>query len=262
MIELNLPIDVRRDDAWVCVKSDSKVPFQSGKFKAASPSDTSTWSSFESAVNDVYSGKYDYVGYCFHDNGIVGIDIDDGFDEDGFLSELAVDIINACKSYTEYSRSGRGVHILVRGNLDFKGANNRAGVEIYRTGRYFIMTGKKLIYDTMIDNQESIDYIVTKYFPVVDKTSSAGNYKDTIYKPVKKFVKGKMVTEFPPIPDGCRNISLTSYAGQLRTSGADENTIRESLKKVNKIACTPPLPDNEIEGIIKSVMRYKCEKKK
>lgn len=47
----------------------------------------------------------------------MGIDIDDGYDQDGFLSPLAAEIIGMYESYTEKSKSGRGFHILLRGTL-------------------------------------------------------------------------------------------------------------------------------------------------
>lgn len=255
MTEMMIPPQVRNDPAWVNVRADSKVPFQSGIYKAASPSDVNTWGDFETALNSLYSGKYDGIGYCFHNNGIIGIDIDAGFDEDGFLSDLAVDIINACKSYTEYSRSGRGVHILVYGDLPWNGANNRNGVEIYKTGRFFIMTGKKLIHSDIKCNQPAIDYIIDKYFPDVT-VESGESIHGTIYKPIRKMVDGKLITEYPPIAEGCRNISLTSYAGQLSSMGLSAEEIFRKLVKVNNTACSEPLECRELQSIVKSVMRY------
>lgn len=118
---------------------------QTGQKKAASSVLPDTWGTFDCAVLNVANGIYDGIGYVFNDDGLIGIDIDDGFSE-GLLNPLAADIIGHCGSYTEKSRSGRGVHILLKGSLPFKGRNNRAGVEIYRSGRYFIMTGKVIIY--------------------------------------------------------------------------------------------------------------------
>ena len=43
------------------------------------------------------------------------------------------------------------------------------GVEIYKSSLYFIVTGEKLIYETMIENQEAIDYVVGKYFRVIPR---------------------------------------------------------------------------------------------
>ena len=170
----NIPQDIQNLNQWVCAHSDSKIPMRAFSPYPASSTDASTWSSFDTAVDAVRTKRYPYVGFVFNDNGIVGVDIDSGFDEEGFISPLAADIISKCKSYTEKSKSGRGFHILLRGDLPFKGKNNRSGVEIYKTARYFIMTGDTLLYDTIIDNQEAIDYIVDKYFPEMRDNENKG----------------------------------------------------------------------------------------
>ena len=123
---------------------------------------------------------------------------------------------------TEKSRSGRGVHILMRGKLPFSGKNNLAGLEIYQARRFFIMTGKVLIFPEIIDNQEAIDYVVEKYFKETEKTGSNSNMVQRIYSP--KFPKptgGRIFVrpDYPEIPDGGRNISLTSLAGALHNTG-------------------------------------------
>lgn len=224
----------------------------------ASSSAPHTWSSFETAINAIADGKYDYLGFVFNDNGIVGIDIDDGYDNDGFLSELAVDIIDKCKSYTEKSKSGRGFHILVKGDLPFKGRNNRAGVEIYKTARFFIMTGETLFHPTIVENQAAIDYIVEKYFPEMrEGTSSSMN--TTIYTPTWEKPKEKIALrpKYPPIPDGTRNLSLTSLAGQWHNLGYTKEAIYKELLYANSVACNPPLDINEIQCIVNSVTRYR-----
>ena len=130
----NIPVELIQEKAWVNVWNNSKIPMQSTVRKAASSTLPDTWSNYIDAEKNVQHGYYDGLGYVFHDTGLVGIDIDAGF-TDGFLSPLASDIISHCESYTEKSRSGRGVHILVRCSLPFKGKNNRSGVESYRSSR-------------------------------------------------------------------------------------------------------------------------------
>ena len=144
----NIPSELQSIPQWVCAWRNSKVPMQANEKKAAASSSPETWASFEDAKAAVEKGRYAYLGFVFADNGIVGIDLDTGFDDDGFLSPLAIDIIRHCTSYTEKSKSGRGVHILVKGTLPFKGKNNRQGVEVYQTGRYFIITKNGLCPDT------------------------------------------------------------------------------------------------------------------
>ena len=142
----NIPPELKELPQWVCTAGDQKVPMiatMSGF--AASSTNRNTWSTFGCAARAVETGRYGYVGFVFNDNGIIGIDIDDGYDEDGFMSELAADIIGKCESYTEKSKSGRGFHILLKGKLPFGGKNNLKGVEIYKSSRYFIMTGDTLL---------------------------------------------------------------------------------------------------------------------
>ncbi len=255
----NIPDELKCLHQWVGVGVDSKVPIRVDTLFAASSTNPDTWSSFVEAKEAIEQGEISYPGFVFNDNGIVGIDIDDGYDEDGLMSELAVDIIGKCESYTEKSKSGRGFHILLKGDLPFKGKNNLKGVEIYKTARYFIMTGDMLLYDTIIDNQEAIDYIVDKYFPDVREGASDRVTNNRIYTPIWVKTEGKigLRPEYPPIPDGTRNISLTSVAGQWHNLGYNKEEIYRELLYVNSVACKPPLDINEIQCIVNSVTRYK-----
>ena len=68
---------------------------------------------------------------------------------DGEIAPEALQIVNWCNSYTEYSLSGKGLHIIVKGTLpkqishklDMSQAGFKA-LEIYDSGRYFTMSGK------------------------------------------------------------------------------------------------------------------------
>ena len=204
-------------------------------------------------------GEITYPGFVFNDNGIIGIDIDDGYDEDGLMSTLAADIIGRCESYTEKSKSGRGFHILLKGNLPFKGKNNLKGVEIYKTARYFIMTGDTLLYGNLVENQEAVDYVVDKYFPEMREGASERVISNRIYTPQweKPTEKISLRPVYYPIPDGTRNISLTSIAGQWHNMGYEKEDIYRELLYVNSVACQPPLDVNEIQSIVNSVTRYK-----
>ena len=255
----NIPKELKELPQWVCAKGDSKVPMRAAMNCAASSTDSSTWSSFDIAKNSVVRGYNDYVGFVFNDNGIIGIDLDDAYDEDGFLSPLAADIIGRCASYTERSRSGTGIHILLYGDLPFKGKNNLKGVEIYKSSRYFILTGDTFIYNKMVENQDAIDYIVETYFPEMRESESDQCINTRIYTPIWVKTEGKigLRPEYPPIPDGTRNISLTSLAGQWHTLGYNPEEIYNELVYVNSIACNPPLDLNEIRSITNSVTRYK-----
>lgn len=256
----NIPYELRNLKQWVGVGIDSKVPMRVDTLYSASSTNPCTWCSFEEAREAVECGEITFPGFVFNDNGIVGIDIDDGYDTDGFLTPLASDIIAKCKSYTEKSKSGRGVHILLRGDIPFKGKNNRNGVEIYKTARYFIMTGDVLLYPDIIENQEALDYIVDKYFPEMRESDNKG-LAPKIYTPEwdNPITDGqvKLRPNYPMILNGSRNICLTSLAGMLHTQGYNQQAIYEELSYCNAVACKPMLPDGEVIAIVNSVTRYK-----
>ena len=253
-----IPKELRDYEQWVCTKGDSKVPIDPFYGFNASSTDPDSWTSFETAVKQVKSGKYDYIGFVFNDNGIVGIDVDDGYDEDGFLSELATDIISKCHSYTEKSKSGRGFHILLKGDIPFKGKNNLKGVEIYKQSRFFIMTGDVLMYDKIIENQEAIDYILDKYFPIMRENHQSSSC-DRIYTPIWEKQQGRIQLRpvYPKITTGSRNICLTSLAGMLHNQGYSPQQILEEISYCNKVACEPMLYERELMCIVNSVTRYK-----
>ncbi len=258
----NIPAELTNLKQWVCALEGSKVPMRAWENEPASSTNPATWSWFEAAHKSVIEGHYDYCGFVFADNGYVGIDIDDGFDEDGFISPLAADIIDRCRSYTEVSRSGRGFHILLKGTLPFKGKNNLAGVEIYKAARYFILTGRVVLYDAIAENQGGIDYVVEKYFPDVQRQSDGVTVgRDRIYSPrwEDPVVDGrvKLRPVYPRIPDGSRNICLTSLAGMLHNQGYSKGQIYDELLYANTAACDPPLDKSELRSICNSVTRYK-----
>lgn len=255
----NIPNELKNLNQWVGVGVDSKVPMRVDTLGWASSTNPDTWSSFEETREAIEQGEITYPGFVFNDNGIIGIDIDDGFDEDGFMSELAADIIGTCQSYTEKSKSGRGFHILLKGELPFKGKNNLKGVEIYKTARFFIMTGDVLLYSDIVENQQAVDYIVDKYFPDMREGASERTTNNRIYTPKweRPTEKISLRPVYYPIPDGTRNISLTSIAGQWHTMGYNKEEIYRELLYVNSVACTPPLDINEIQSIVNSVTRYR-----
>lgn len=255
----NIPMELRQLDQWVCVSRDRKVPMQAFGFAPASSTNPATWSSFDEALLAVRLGFYDYLGFVFADNGIVGIDIDDGFTSDGNISPLAEAIIQQCDSYTELSKSGRGFHIFVKGDIPFKGKNNLAGVEIYKDARFFIMTGT-IVHTGLIENQTALDNIVYKYFPETRESKST-TVTPRIYNPQWDCPKGckrvKIKPNYPTIPDGCRNICLTSLAGMMHSIGYSKGQIYRELQYANDTACKPPLDDGELRSICNSVTRYR-----
>lgn len=75
--------------------------------------------------------------------------------------------------------------------------------------------------------------------------------------PIGRKVGGNHSQTLPAvITEGVRNATLTSLAGAMRRKGAGERSIVAALFVENTERCRPPLPEEEIAKIARSVCRY------
>jgi putative DNA primase/helicase len=90
-------------------------------------------------------GGWNGVGFAFlPGDGLIGIDIDGAIDlATGEMSPMCANIIEACRSYTERSPSGKGVHIIVKGHTD-SNKDNGIGLEVFCGRQYFTFTTDRL----------------------------------------------------------------------------------------------------------------------
>ena len=105
---------------WVCYKDKiPKNPFTGANAKSNDPA---TWSDYSTALRTLQTGNYDGIGFQFgvYEAGtlrISGIDLDHVVRADGTLEPFALEIVEQMNSYTEYSPSGTGLHILCKVKL-------------------------------------------------------------------------------------------------------------------------------------------------
>ena len=59
-----------------------------------------------------------------------------------------------------------------------------------------------------------------------------------------------------PIREGQRNLTLASVAGSLRDRGLDPETMCVVLLEVNRLRCEPPLGEQEVIAVGRSVSKY------
>jgi len=95
------------------------------------------------------------------------------------------------------------------------------------------------------------------------------NYKPSKFKPAampnwlldllqeNKVVAPVITDEQGYYIDGTRNSSLTSLAGTMHRRNMSQDAICLALQVENKQRCFPPLPELEVENIVKSIIRYK-----
>lgn len=155
-----LPDELKKLDRWVNWRFEerngkpTKVPINPLNSGRAMSNNPATWGTFEDAVNNAYLNGNKGIGFMFSGDGILGVDIDHCKDhETGALTAEAKDIINTVDSYTEFSQSGSGIHIICYGKLPEGGRRRKGNVETYEVGRYFIMTGNT-IDDGHLDIEE------------------------------------------------------------------------------------------------------------
>lgn len=146
-----IPAELKARHQWIVWRYEerdgkrTKVPYNPRNGKRAASDDPHTWSALEEALetlNTKHRGNFDGIGYVFSANDpYCGIDLDGALDEEGYLAEWADVIVVQLNSYTEITPSGRGLHILIKGELPV-GGRRKGTLEMYDSGRYFTMTGE------------------------------------------------------------------------------------------------------------------------
>lgn len=121
----------------------AKVPYQANG-KSASTTDPATWCSYSDAFDAWVLGDFDGLGITLGAD-IQGIDLDDCRDPvTGELTDLAQEVLDRVDGYAEVSPSGTGIKLFAKTNLDASRTKKEMGVELYREGRYFTVTGHVL----------------------------------------------------------------------------------------------------------------------
>lgn len=133
----------------------TKVPIDPATGKGAKANDPTTWNTYQAACAAVDQYQLDGIGIQLgnvrglglDDTVLVGIDFDHVIDGSGQLQPYAQEIINALDSYTEYSPSGSGLHVLCFASADAvedmrNGHSDGHELELYTRDRYFTITGK------------------------------------------------------------------------------------------------------------------------
>jgi len=176
----NIPEEIRQLDRWVCWKIEerdgkpTKVPVNPSTGGQAMSNNPQTWGTYRQAVSSVKKYSCNGIGFMFNGDGLLGVDLDHARDPNTKKIEpWAMDIIDELDSYTEISQSGTGIHILCYGKLP-SGKRRRGNVEMYETGRYFIMTGD-ILDDAHADIEDRAEQLVgvhTKYLQKKQKKNA------------------------------------------------------------------------------------------
>ncbi|HOY61568.1 MAG TPA: DUF3987 domain-containing protein [bacterium] len=151
----NIPHEMRLFKQWIVWKYEDtgrlkpdKIPYiVNGGGKKASVSNPKTWVAFDDAVAFLETNYNVYNGLGFvltYNDPYVFIDLDDASSNKQFQA-TQIQIDKACKTYSELSPSGKGLHIIGIGGVP--SGRKKSYVEIYSSGRFMTMTGN--VYRSM-----------------------------------------------------------------------------------------------------------------
>lgn len=185
----DIPIELQQLNNWIVWRLESrngkntKIPYNVNGIEARS-NDENTWSSFVDAVTVARTRRYDGIGFMFSQNDeYIGVDIDKCY-SNGEFNEIANDVIDLLDSYTEFSPSTTGVHVIVKGRLPISitgtgKKSSKHGLEVYSHGRYFSFTGNRENANKIEERTEEIAKVINKYFslsgPIVPSQRNVGN---------------------------------------------------------------------------------------
>lgn len=134
----NIPRELTDLPQWVG-RNEAKEPINLHTGRRASSTDRSTWATFDQAAAVVASGQVAGLGFVLTNAdpfAFIDLDVAEGEQPTDEQNEI---LAAFAPSYAEWSPSGRGLHIIVRGAVP-KG-RRRGGIEIYSSDRYMTMTG-------------------------------------------------------------------------------------------------------------------------
>ena len=178
-----IPAELRSLRQW-CIAGTDKAPLtvdHTGKLNLASVNEPSHWMSFAQAAYYAAHLNMD-VGFMLHEEDpyvCIDLDVKDAENCPNKPEkwtkpenyELYYRIMLAFDSFTETSRSGKGMHIWLRGKIG-RGVR-RDGIEVYSQERFIICTGK-LIQDKPIRDQHvMLMNMVSQMMPPINERLEA-----------------------------------------------------------------------------------------
>lgn len=145
-----IPTELKTIDRWVMWQLVqrkgrwTKMPLTVDG-RSASSTDPNTWTTYDEVCDALIMGEgFDGIGLVLGED-VQGIDLDDCRDPvSGGLSDLATEVLDRVDGYAEVSPSGTGIKIFAKTNIDGSRTKKELGVELYKNGRYFTVTGHQI----------------------------------------------------------------------------------------------------------------------
>ena len=218
-----VPQEMKNLRRWIGFKIEirdgkkTKVPYNAISGSYGSSTDSNTWTSFKIALMGCAKYRFDGIGFCLGKNeddgsNISGVDLDNHGEED--FEALSRDFIDTLNSYTEYSPSGKGIHIIVKGKKP-EGRCRKDNIEMYGNGRFFTVTGNVINATTINEREKELTQLWEKYLKEEPRE---------IYQPVSDDFEGFAFGNSAPRNNyssynGVVNLSDEEVLDAIRNSG-------------------------------------------
>lgn len=150
----SIPEELRSLRQWVCYRVEerngvpTKIPYRIDKVGRgnAKTNDPATWHTFDEVVEAASkpANRFDGIGFVLSESDpYVFVDLDHVV-ADGEIEQWALEMIGRIGSYTEFSRSGNGIHIIARAKKPGPRCrtHSKPQFEMYDNVRLVVFTGK------------------------------------------------------------------------------------------------------------------------
>ncbi len=183
----NIPQELKNLPIWIGFKfipqegkKPKKEPVNVATGGHAKSNDPKTWRSFDEVIAKAEMLNFDAIGIVVVEPYVV-CDIDHSV-RDKAISPLAKKIISAFPSYTEYSPSKTGIHIVGKGKISRDRKFTTLDVEMYSGARFFTFTGD-LVQGCPQDIRE-VD--ISKLYNELEQIDDANKQIDALFKRIRK----------------------------------------------------------------------------
>ena len=174
-----IPQSLRDTPRWICWdymdsgdgKKPRKVPLGKGTDYGTNYNDPSAWRTFSSVMTEASEREGVGIGFVFSDaDDIVGIDLDNSYDEQGWLKPWAREIAKYFSgAFCEQTPSGLGLHFIGRaskvvGRTRVELPDGDGGIERYSENRWFTFTGNPVTDGDVVDVFQGMAWLEEHYF--------------------------------------------------------------------------------------------------
>jgi len=183
----NIPQELKDLPIWVGFRfkpqkgrKPKKEPYNAVTGGHAQSNNPKTWCDFNTVISKAEALRFDAIGIGVVEPYVV-CDIDNSI-KDNEASALAKSIISKFPSYTEFSPSKTGFHLIGRGKIPKDRVFKTLDVEMYSKTRFLTITGD------LVDGERSIicDVDVTDLYNELTALNDANKEVDALLKKVAK----------------------------------------------------------------------------